>query len=76
MSLIQALPAGPLDIVGDIHGEYEALCSLMAHLGYDPQGKHPDNRTLVFVGDFCDRGPDSPAVLALIRPGRSGAEQS
>jgi len=56
MSLIQALPAGPLDIVGDIHGEYEALCSLMAHLGYDPQGKHPDNRTLVFVGDFCDRG--------------------
>lgn len=65
MSLIQALPAGPLDIVGDIHGEYEALCSLMAHLGYDQQGNHPDSRTLVFVGDFCDRGPDSPAVLAL-----------
>lgn len=67
MSLIQTLPAGPLDIVGDIHGEYEALCSLMAHLGYDQQGNHPDERTLVFVGDFCDRGPDSPAVLALVQ---------
>ena len=65
MSLIQPLPEGPLDIVGDIHGEYDALLSLMRHLGYDQQGNHPQDRTLVFVGDFCDRGPDSPAVLAL-----------
>jgi predicted MPP superfamily phosphohydrolase len=65
MSLIQPLPAGPLDIVGDIHGEYDALCSLIRHLGYDQQGNHSQDRTLVFVGDFCDRGPDSPAVLAL-----------
>ena len=30
MSLIQALPPGPLDIVGDIHGEYDALVQLLA----------------------------------------------
>lgn len=66
MSLIQDLPPGPLDIVGDIHGEIDALHSLLAHLGYDAQGRHPDGRTLVFVGDFCDRGPDSPAVLARV----------
>lgn len=65
MSLIQALPAGPLDIVGDIHGELEALQHLLQHLGYDAQGRHPAQRSLVFVGDFCDRGPDSPGVLAL-----------
>ena len=65
MSLIQPLPAGPLDIVGDIHGEYDPLRSLLRHLGYDQQGNHPQGRTLVFVGDFCDRGPDSPAVLTL-----------
>lgn len=65
MSLIQKLPAGPLDIVGDIHGEYDALRALLGHLGYDGQGRHAQGRTLVFVGDFCDRGPDSPAVLAL-----------
>ena len=77
MSLIQPLPAGSLDIVGDIHGEYGALCSLLDHLGYDQQGHHPDGRTLVFVGDFCDRGPDSPAVLArvqaLVESGRAAA---
>lgn len=66
MSLIQALPPGPLDIVGDIHGEIDALEPLLAHLGYDAQGRHRDGRTLVFVGDFCDRGPDSPAVLARV----------
>ena len=65
MSLIQALPEGPLDIIGDIHGEFSALTQLLHHLGYDTDGHHPDGRTLVFVGDFCDRGPDSPAVLAL-----------
>ncbi len=65
MSLVQPLPSGPLDIVGDVHGEYQALRDLLHHLGYDAQGRHPEGRTLVFVGDFCDRGPDSPAVLAL-----------
>ena len=67
MSLIQPLPDGPLDIVGDIHGEYDALVALLQHLGYDEHGQHPDQRTLVFVGDFCDRGPNSPAVLALVQ---------
>lgn len=67
MSLIQSLPEGPLDIVGDIHGEFDALLALLSHLGYDLQGHHPQGRTLVFVGDFCDRGPDSPAVLALVQ---------
>jgi hypothetical protein len=67
MSLIQSLPTGPLDIVGDIHGEYGALQSLLAHLGYDDAGSHADGRTLVFVGDLCDRGPDSPSVLALVQ---------
>ena len=67
MSLIQPLPLGPLDIVGDIHGELEALTELLLHLGYDARGRHPDGRTLVFVGDFVDRGPDSPGVVSLVQ---------
>lgn len=67
MSLVQKLPQGPLDIVGDIHGEFDALCALLEGLGYDEQGVHVDGRTLVFVGDFCDRGPNSPAVFALVQ---------
>ena len=67
MSLIQPLPPGPLDIVGDIHGELHALQELLRHLGYDAAGRHPQARTLVFVGDFVDRGPDSPGVVDLVQ---------
>ena len=63
MSLIEKLNGNKFDIVGDIHGEYEALINLLNHLGYDLNGSHPDNRKLIFVGDFCDRGNDSPSVI-------------
>ena len=66
MSLVQTLPSGPLDIVGDIHGEQAALLQLLRHLGYDARGNHPEGRTLVFLGDFVDRGPDSPGVIGIV----------
>ncbi|MBC3881553.1 metallophosphoesterase [Undibacterium sp. LX40W] len=65
-ALIQTLPPGTLDIIGDIHGEIDSLRQLLQELGYDEEGKHAENRHLVFVGDYCDRGPDSPAVIALV----------
>ncbi len=63
MPLIQTLPNCPLDIIGDVHGQFEALQNLLHYLGYSPTGKHPQGRKLVFVGDVIDRGPDSPAVV-------------
>lgn len=57
---------GPLDVIGDVHGEIGALGALLGHLGYADDGRHPDGRRAVFVGDLCDRGPDSPAVLDLV----------
>ena len=66
-SLLATLSPGPLDIVGDIHGEIDPLLSLMNHLGYDQQGRHPEDRKLVFVGDLTDRGPDSLAVVNLVQ---------
>jgi hypothetical protein len=60
------LLSGPLDIVGDVHGEFEALHALLNRLGYRPDGSHPDQRRLVFVGDLCDRGPDSPGVIRYV----------
>jgi hypothetical protein len=65
-SLLQPLIDGPLDIVGDVHGEWLALRQLLAHLGYDLHGEHPLGRRLVFVGDLCDRGSDSPAVIGFV----------
>lgn len=60
------LPSGPLDIVGDVHGELGALEALLEVLGYRRDGSHPDARILVFVGDLCDRGPDSPGVFRRV----------
>lgn len=67
MSLIDKFDSPMVDIVGDIHGEYDALISLMDKLGYDENGFHPQSRKLVFVGDLVDRGPDSIAVILFVK---------
>ena len=66
--LVDRLWAGPVDVVGDVHGELDVLDALLAHLGYRGRdGDHPDGRTLVFVGDLVDRGPKSLAVIDRVR---------
>ncbi|QJW95740.1 AAA family ATPase [Frigoriglobus tundricola] len=68
---------GPFDIVGDVHGCLSELLALLVKLGYRmkrvaEEGRefwrvsHPENRRLVFVGDLCDRGPDTPGVYRLV----------
>jgi hypothetical protein len=66
MRFIAPLFEGGIDIVGDVHGELEALQALLGVLGYEPGGRHPDGRRLVFVGDLTDRGPDSVGVALLV----------
>ncbi len=48
--------------VGDIHGDLEALQTLFERL---PPLTVDD--TVVFVGDYIDRGPDSAGVIAWVR---------
>jgi hypothetical protein len=62
-NLIEPLADGPLDIIGDVHGEIEVLDRLLLQLGYDEDGYCHEHRKLVFLGDLIDRGPDSPAVV-------------
>lgn len=64
---IAALPEGPVDVIGDVHGEHEALRNLLEHLGYDEAGRHPESRFLVFAGDLTDRGPDSIGVVRRVK---------
>ncbi|MFO1378702.1 MAG: metallophosphoesterase, partial [Steroidobacteraceae bacterium] len=66
-SLVRPLFDDPLDIVGDVHGEFDALDDLRRRLGYDTAGRHPDGRHLVFVGDLCDRGPRSLSTMRWVR---------
>jgi protein phosphatase len=64
---------GPFDIVGDVHGCYDELSSLLIQLGYriesGPTGlavTPPNGRRAVFVGDLVDRGPKIPGVLRVV----------
>ena len=57
------------DIIGDIHGHYDELVSLLKNLGYSLQNgiwKNGD-RIPVFVGDYIDRGPKILETLKLVR---------
>jgi serine/threonine protein phosphatase 1 len=44
--------------IGDIHGTLDKLQMMMAVINWDPA-----DDTLVFIGDYVDRGPDSAGVI-------------
>jgi hypothetical protein len=71
--LVERLFDGPLDIIGDVHGESGVLERLLEQLGYNSEGYSKNGRRLVFLGDLVDRGPNSPAVvdrvMGLVRNG-------
>jgi hypothetical protein len=64
--LVQAFHSDRVDIIGDVHGEIDALRALLARLGCDV-ARCTVERPLVFVGDLVDRGPDSVAVVLLVQ---------
>ena len=59
---------GAVDVIGDVHGQFDKLVALLAHLGYsESQGvwRHAE-RTAIFVGDLIDRGPRQLATVDLV----------
>ena len=66
--------SGPFDIIGDIHGCYDELVELLTSLGYEisetdgdvPAIVSPQDRKVLFVGDYVDRGPKVVEVLRLV----------
>lgn len=69
---------GPFDIIGDVHGCFDELQTLLQQLGYGVETVPVDDvhhgyrvippagRRLIFVGDLCDRGPKTPDVFRLV----------
>lgn len=72
---IQKNEQGPFDIIGDVHGCFDELIELLTKLNYkvnrDSGTKYgfkvetPPNRKVIFVGDLCDRGPNSMDCFKL-----------
>ena len=57
------------DIIGDIHGHYDLLISMLTELGYKSSGnsfKHPE-RKVIFTGDFINRGSKIRKTVSLIK---------
>jgi serine/threonine protein phosphatase 1 len=59
------LPEGHLlYAVGDIHGRLDLLEAILDRIEVDARAsRHVTRRTLVFLGDYVDRGPDSRGVV-------------
>lgn len=60
-----------IDIIPDIHGQYDKLESLLTRLGYRLRGgawRHSDpGRSALFLGDYIDRGPRNRDTLDTVR---------
>ena len=57
-----------IDIIGDIHGHAHELHRLLRAMDYSEQDgvySHTE-RSVVFLGDFIDRGPDQLEVLRVV----------
>jgi hypothetical protein len=57
------------DLIGDIHGHAAPLKALLQAMDYFEQDgvwQHPE-RTVIFLGDFVDRGPEQLEVIRIAR---------
>ena len=54
-------PTPKIFAIGDIHGCHSKLTTLLARISYDK-----DIDTLIFLGDYINRGPDSNRVLETL----------
>lgn len=59
------------DLIGDVHGHYDELVSLLQRLEYREDGSgtyaHAAGRQVIFLGDYIDRGPKIRETLHLVR---------
>src|SRR5208282_4719834 len=58
-----------IDVIGDVHGQFDRLIALLKHLGYRQSAgawRHPGRRA-IFLGDLIDRGPKQLATVDLVR---------
>lgn len=61
--------------IGDIHGCSDLLRHLLAGIREDGRRRRARRRVTVFLGDYVNRGSDSPAVVDLaLQPGLPGFE--
>ncbi len=58
------------DLIGDIHGQATELIRLLEKLSYKKINNiwQHENRKIIFLGDFIDRGDEQREVISIVRP--------
>ncbi len=58
------------DLIGDIHGQATELIRLLEKLSYKKINNiwEHENRKIIFLGDFIDRGDEQREVISIVRP--------
>ncbi len=65
-----SLPPGQLVYaIGDIHGRTDLLADLLSSIAADAGLARSERRSLIFLGDYIDRGPDSRGVIDILTSG-------
>lgn len=55
--------------VGDIHGRFDLLDRLLKRMAADAARARPERISVVFLGDYVDRGPDARQVVERLMAG-------
>ncbi|RYY25551.1 MAG: serine/threonine protein phosphatase [Sphingomonadales bacterium] len=68
-NVARAAPAGTIPpgqrlyVIGDIHGRFDLLETLLERIDADDAGRSSAETALLFLGDLVDRGPQSAQVV-------------
>jgi diadenosine tetraphosphatase ApaH/serine/threonine PP2A family protein phosphatase len=64
--LVKLEPLGEVVVVGDLHGDLESLSGILRSSGFTQRATKRKDLTLVFLGDYGDRGAHSAEVYYVI----------
>jgi hypothetical protein len=64
--LVEAPPAGEAIIVGDLHGDLKSLVHILQESKFLAKIKNGKDVLLIFLGDYGDRGIQSPEVYYVV----------
>jgi protein phosphatase len=64
--LVTLEPTGEALVIGDLHGDLESLISILQTSGFTQKLASHKDATLIFLGDYGDRGPYSAEVYYTI----------
>jgi protein phosphatase len=64
--LVRTEPVREIIVVGDLHGDFESLIHILRSSQFARKTEEKDGTLLVFLGDYGDRGVQSPEVYYLV----------